>query len=202
MLSILMLYDQNLEPNSNKINESVKSVMAINTQDEVIKFCKHNHVDIVLMETDFIKESQCNNLIKLLRKECENTKLVYITDKNDTIFNKFVVSKIDSTLNKNISYSELIGSLSFIKSDYRIFPNAKIMKMNNYDKLHELTPRELEVLDLICQAKTRSVISEELSISENTLKTHIQNILNKTNYNSISKLALDLVVKGELDVEE
>ena len=44
----------------------------------------------------------------------------------------------------------------------------------------ELTPRELEVLQLVAKGKTNSEIAEELFISEVTVKTHISHILTKT----------------------
>lgn len=176
--------------------------MTIEDQEEIINFCKNNRVDIILMETDSIKESKFNELINHMRKECDHTKLVYISDDLNSILNKVSISKTDSMLSKNISYSELVSSLCFIKNDYRIFPTAKVIKMRNYEKLRDLTARELEVLDGLCKAYTRAEISEMLNISENTLKTHIQNTLNKTGYKNVLKLALDLVVKDELDGEE
>ena len=44
----------------------------------------------------------------------------------------------------------------------------------------ELTPRELEVLQLVAKGKTNAEIAEELFISEVTVKTHISHILTKT----------------------
>lgn len=202
MLSVLFLSDHVIDNQNSEARDRIQSVMAIEDQEEIINFCKNNKVDIILMETDSIKESKFNELINHMRKECDHTKLVYISDDLNSILNKVSISKTDSMLSKNISYSELVSSLCFIKNDYRIFPTAKVIKMRNYEKLRDLTARELEVLDGLCKAYTRAEISEMLNISENTLKTHIQNILNKTGYKNVLKLALDLVVKDELDGEE
>lgn len=202
MLSVLFLSDHVIDNQNAEARDRIHSVMAIEDQEEIINFCKNNKVDIILMETDSIKESKFNELINHMRKECDHTKLVYISDDLNSILNKVSISKTDSMLSKNISYSELVSSLCFIKNDYRIFPTAKVIKMRNYEKLRDLTARELEVLDGLCKAYTRAEISEMLNISENTLKTHIQNILNKTGYKNVLKLALDLVVKDELDGEE
>lgn len=202
MLSVLFLSDHVIDNQNSEARDRIQSVMAIEDQEEIINFCKNNRVDIILMETDSIKESKFNELINHMRKECDHTKLVYISNDLNSILNKVSISKTDSMLSKNISYSELVSSLCFIKNDYRIFPTAKVIKMRNYEKLRDLTARELEVLDGLCKAYTRAEISEMLNISENTLKTHIQNILNKTGYKNVLKLALDLVVKDELDGEE
>lgn len=202
MLSVLFLSDHVIDNQNSEARDRIQSVMAIEDQEEIINFCKNNRVDIILIETDSIKESKFNELINHMRKECDHTKLVYISDDLNSIISKVSISKTDSMLSKNISYSELVSSLCFIKNDYRIFPTAKVIKMRNYEKLRDLTARELEVLDGLCKAYTRAEISEMLNISENTLKSHIQNILNKTGYKNVLKLALDLVVKDDLDGEE
>jgi len=42
-----------------------------------------------------------------------------------------------------------------------------------------LTPRELQVIDLVAKGKTNRAIAEELSISERTVDRHVSNILLK-----------------------
>ncbi len=42
-----------------------------------------------------------------------------------------------------------------------------------------LSPREMEVLQLIVTGKSNNQIAEELGVSPNTIKTHVQGILNK-----------------------
>ena len=44
---------------------------------------------------------------------------------------------------------------------------------------HELTPRELEVVRLVADGKSNRDIAATLSISENTVARHMQNILAK-----------------------
>ena len=48
----------------------------------------------------------------------------------------------------------------------------------------ELTGRELEVLAMIAEGMTSREISDELFISENTVRNHVRNILDKLGMNS------------------
>lgn len=199
MLSVLMLCN---EIQKNEINGNVKTALALSSPEEIVNFCKDNNIGFILIDTDFIIDSKFENLVQLLKEECKDTKVVYVSNNKENIKEILTLPKSDSLLSKDISYDELMFSLNLINLGYRIFPNINVVKSTDCDRLKELTPKELEVLDLICQAVTKPLISKRLNISENTLKSHIQNILSKTNYSSISKLALDLVVKGELDSEE
>ena len=45
------------------------------------------------------------------------------------------------------------------------------------DALLHLTPRQCEVLDLLCQGLSNKLIARQLSLSENTVRGHVQGIL-------------------------
>ncbi len=53
----------------------------------------------------------------------------------------------------------------------------------NVIKAHELSKRELEVLQLIAEGKTNAQIGESLFISESTIKTHTSNLFSKLGVN-------------------
>lgn len=60
--------------------------------------------------------------------------------------------------------------------------------------LYELTPRQQEILRLICSGRSNSQIAKELFISGNTVRTHIQNIRAKLKVSS--KLEAALIALG------
>ena len=49
-----------------------------------------------------------------------------------------------------------------------------------YAQAHGLSPREREVLPLVIEGKGNRAIAQELFLSEGTIKTHIHNIMRKT----------------------
>ncbi|HKP54232.1 MAG TPA: response regulator transcription factor [Chloroflexia bacterium] len=55
---------------------------------------------------------------------------------------------------------------------------------------HDLTERELEVLTLIAHGKSNKDISEELVLSEKTVKTHVSNILQKLHLSDRTQAAV------------
>lgn len=59
---------------------------------------------------------------------------------------------------------------------------------DSLDLWHRLTPREREIAAHIWLGLTNPQIAERLSISENTVKTHIKNILAKFNTHSKENL--------------
>lgn len=63
----------------------------------------------------------------------------------------------------------------------------------------QLTPRELEVLQLICQGRTAPEIAEQLFISRRTVEGHRQNLLEKTHSPNAAGLVQYAARHGLLD---
>lgn len=62
-----------------------------------------------------------------------------------------------------------------------------------YDRLwHELTPREQQVVALACLGYTNQEIAQRLSISVNTVRTYVRNILDKFQVPNKTELRLAL----------
>jgi DNA-binding NarL/FixJ family response regulator len=64
----------------------------------------------------------------------------------------------------------------------------------------DLTPRELEVLKLIASGLTNQQIAEELTLSEKTVKNHINNIFSKLHVNDRSQAILFAIREGLVKV--
>ena len=64
------------------------------------------------------------------------------------------------------------------------------------DRPDRLTPRELEVLELVTRGLRNKEIATQLGISENTAKYHLRNILEKLHAESRTELAARAVREG------
>jgi two-component system nitrate/nitrite response regulator NarL len=66
----------------------------------------------------------------------------------------------------------------------------------------KLTPREIEVLELVVQGRTNKEIGESLCLAENTVKNHLRNILAKLHLRNRAQAAAYAVREGLVDVAE
>jgi two-component system NarL family response regulator len=62
-----------------------------------------------------------------------------------------------------------------------------------------LTPRELEVLTLVAQGLSNRAVADQLYISENTVKNHVGNILEKLQLHSRTEAVMYAVRRGLFD---
>lgn len=63
-----------------------------------------------------------------------------------------------------------------------------------------LTKRETEIFELLILNKSTKEISEELSISEKTVRNHISNVMQKLNVKTRSGAILELIKLGEISL--
>jgi len=75
-----------------------------------------------------------------------------------------------------------------------IFPGPRTIPMPEGEA--RFTTREMIVLNLLCRNKKASGIATELLISDFTVKRHIRNILEKSNFPTIKDLVHYIVSNG------
>ncbi|MBQ9124794.1 MAG: response regulator transcription factor [Acholeplasmatales bacterium] len=65
---------------------------------------------------------------------------------------------------------------------------------------HFLTPRELEIFELLIDNETTKTISNKLSISEKTVRNHISNVIGKLGVTSRTQAIITLMKNGIINV--
>jgi NarL family two-component system response regulator LiaR len=76
------------------------------------------------------------------------------------------------------------------------------MQSQHQSPMDELTPRELEVLTHIAHGRTNHEIAVELLIGEQTVKTHVSNILSKLHLADRTQAAIYVLQKRLIPLDE
>ncbi len=182
---------------------NIEIIFEASNGDELISFLQNNknsHPDIIIMD---LKMPIINGVeaTKIIRKEFPEIKIIALTSYDSK---SFVANMIDvgavSYLIKNATPQELlttineVASKGFYYTDYvmkiiqaDVFTNKKTK--SNFDN-NFLSPREIEVLKLICNQKSTLEIAELLFISPRTVEGHRNNLLLKTESRNIAGLVV------------
>jgi DNA-binding NarL/FixJ family response regulator len=167
----------------------VKKVLASNSN--VFEDIETLESDYLLIDTDFPCEGGFGFLKKLSRIKPRTKVILYSNSTNPDLLKIFLNSPAQGFIQKGCSLKEFIDHLKAIFEGRRIVyskiesSNERIQfkedcKSNEitYD-LSVLTERELDVWELLSEAKMEKQIAESLYISLNTVKTHKSNISKK-----------------------
>ena len=115
-----------------------------------------------------------------IRRQHPNARIIILTtyDGDEDIY-RALQAGAQSYLLKDMFSEELLGAIKTVHAGQRRIPAAVAERLAERMSSQELTTRELDVLKLIVKGKSNKEIGADLSISEATVKTHINNILSK-----------------------
>jgi PAS domain S-box-containing protein len=89
----------------------------------------------------------------------------------------------------------LMGNILELKTDKK----TEFISIKNEEKL-KLSPREIEVLQYICQGFSSSEIAEKLFLSQNTIETHRANLIAKTDSKNTADLVMFAIRNGHVEL--
>lgn len=156
--------------------------------------------DIDLLITDInMPGISGTELTRIVKEEMPDIKVLVLTMYNDReIVNDIVMAEAEGYILKNTGKQELITAINRIADNGTYYCNEVMgIIMDNLkdtqkksvepesDPLKELTPRELEILKLICEELSTADIAARLYISPRTVETHRKHILHKTQVKTI-----------------
>jgi len=163
--------------------------------------------DIILMD---IKMPGCNGLqaTRLIKTAMPDIKIVMVTafDDDEDLFEAMKSGAVGYIL-KNIKAEEFINLLSSVmkgevvvspwvasKIVDELFRNPIKIKIKSTDS--ELTNKEEEVLRLVAGGSTNKEIAASLNISDNTVKYHLRNIMEKLHFKNRAQMAVYATKRG------
>jgi len=94
-----------------------------------------------------------------------------------------------------------VQAIRTVNSGRRYIPASVATRLAEYIYGLDLTSRELEVLTLIVKGRSNKDIAITLSISEATVKTHINNIFSKLGVNDRTQAATMALQRGIVHVD-
>ena len=137
---------------------------------------------------------------RLIKAQHSETKIVILTvsdDENDLF--EAVKSGAHGYLLKDLEAPQFFEALDAIDRGEAVIPTrlagnllaefrSKSQGAQDLDPSDSLSPREREVLDLVSQGLTNKEVAERLYVSENTVKYHMKNILDKLHLRNRSQV--------------
>ena len=168
-----------------------------------------NTPDIIIMD---LKMPVLNGVeaTKIIRKSFPQIKIIALTsyDSKSFIANMIQVGAV-AYLIKNITPKDLIKTINEVyakgfyynESVLKTIQETIVSSKNSKGSLETsfLSPREIEILQLICQQKTTTEIAEHLFLSPRTVEGHRNNLLLKTESRNIAGLVV-YAIQNEIAV--
>jgi two-component system NarL family response regulator len=163
---------------------------------EAVELFRQHQPDITLIDLRMPVMSGVEAIAEI-RREFPGARIIVLTtyDGDEDIY-RSIQAGAQGYLLKDMFFEELESAIRKVHGGARLIPGSVAERLAARMSSTELTSRELEVLKQIVDGKSNKEIANELSISEATVKSHINNILSKLGVSDRTQAATRALQRG------
>lgn len=161
-----------------EMEDSIRVVGSAATLSEGLSLCERQQPDAVILDLR-LPDSKGAQEVARVRRQLPESKIVVLTGFGDAAREEAMAYGADAFLTKELASEAITQTLR------RLCPDPIGIRNRS-----DLTPRERDVARLVAKGMTNMEVADSLSLSLNTVKTHLKSILSKLGYRDRVELAL------------
>jgi DNA-binding NarL/FixJ family response regulator len=158
--------------------------------------------DLVLLDLSMPGTTGLSGVMRI-RKAAPKTPIVVVSGfESRRIVQSVLALGVSGYIPKSVSKRELARSIQevlrgsiYLPEQFRGITSEHLSKIDNCDllkRLHDLTPQQLRVTDMLSKGLQNKQIAYELDICEATVKVHVSDILRKLNVTTRTNAIIEL----------
>ena len=172
---------------------------ASNGRDAIQQFRTH-HPDVTLMDLQMPEMNGIDALIAI-RNEFPDAKVIVLTTYiGDTQILRALKAGAQAYLLKNTLHKELLDTIRAVHAGKKTLSPEASFQVAEHVTDDALTPAEILVLKMIAAGNANKQIADQLSITEETVKSRVKNILSKLGANDRTHAAMIGLKRGIIDL--
>jgi DNA-binding NarL/FixJ family response regulator len=174
-------------------SEAIEIVGTANNGQEAKDFLNNHSIDVLLTDISMPLVDGIELTIWVKAHFPEIKVLILSMHNENEIVQDAIMAEADGYILKNIGRKELEAAILKV-ADGGVFYSEEIVKIimtgvkterKIAENIKQLSEREIEILQLVCDECTSVEIAEKLFLSPKTVETHRKNIFKKTGVKSI-----------------
>jgi DNA-binding NarL/FixJ family response regulator len=150
------------------------------TGPQAVSMSQEKQPEVILLDYHLPGYS-ADQLIPRLRNASPRSRVIILTsDTSEASLVKGIQAGVSGFLTKDRALDDVVQALRLVASGSNVLTHDQISKVPQGDvEGEQLTLREVEILRLLSRGRDTQSIADELTISGNTVRTHLQNIFGK-----------------------
>ena len=156
---------------------------------DVVSTAKRTDPDLVIVDLEPTGEGALGSWQQILQA-VPGVKVVAVTANDGSDMDRRAArAGFHGCVHKDVGLAQLTRSLRAVAQGESIEPGDRLARDRSVagaggHHLDRLTPRERDVLQLLVDGETTSGIARGLGVSENTVRSHVQNLMSKMQVHS------------------
>lgn len=147
--------------------------------EEAIEFLRAKPADLLLLDLRMPGMGGVDTLLALKRERIDTRAIILSSHETDEDIYRAVRAGALAYLSKNSKQSEMVEAIRAVYRGKRYFPPQIAERLTERMMRTDLTARESEVLQMLARGLTNREIGGALDISGNTVRNHVNSIIEK-----------------------
>lgn len=182
--------------------EGVTVVGEAERGDEVVAVYRQCRPAVVLMDLQLPGKSGVEATRDLVQQEPAARVLIFSTFARDDEIQAAFDAGALGYLHKSAKRDELVLALRRVAAGEQHVPATVLRRLSALRTGPAITPKEREVLALIAAGRANKEIAAVLLVSEDTVKRHVSNILDKLHVNDRAQATMEAIRRGIVTVAD
>ena len=179
--------------------DMVLVAQAANGVEAIAEYRRHRP-DVTLMDLR-LPGTNGTDILIAIRGEFPDARIIMLSSSDsDGEIQRALRSGAAGYVLKSMPQEDLLAVIRSVHSGRRLVPAEVAAVLAEHLGEEDLTPREIEVLQLIRDGHKNKQIADRLSISENTVNFHIKNLVAKLGANDRTHAVTIAVRRGLLEL--
>ncbi|MBQ5988690.1 MAG: response regulator transcription factor [Oscillospiraceae bacterium] len=200
-IRVLIIDDQNIARGYFRMyvesSDKYELAGALSEAEKAVLFCDNGKADLVVMDIMMRSGIDGVTAAEQIKKRHPEIKIILVTSTSESAWEKRArASGIEGFWYKEYSETSLFEVMDRIMAGEHVYPDSNPAPEFGRITRAELTDREIDVLRELTGSRSNDEIAGRLGISVNTVRQHIQNMLNKTGYQNRLDLAINATAIG------
>jgi DNA-binding NarL/FixJ family response regulator len=146
---------------------------------EAIEIFRRQRPDVTLMDLQMPDLNGIDTITSIRQEHPQARIIVLTTYEGDALARRALKAGVAGYILKDMIRTELLAAIRSVHVGKRYIPQKIAAELAEHYAEDDLSEREIEVLREVARGTSNKIIASHLSISEATVKAHMQNILLK-----------------------
>jgi DNA-binding NarL/FixJ family response regulator len=161
------------------VQAGIEVIGSASSGEEALAIVQRDHPDLMLLDLRMPGMDGIGVLNALKKMERAPRVMVLTSFEKEEDIYRAIRAGAHGYLLKDTSESEMIAAINILFAGKRYIPRHIAARLTDRMMRSDLTARELQILELLAQGSTNKQIAGTLSISDNTVRHHVNNIMEK-----------------------
>jgi two-component system, NarL family, response regulator len=170
--------------------------------EEALAKLRQVEPDVLLLDLRMHGLSGVDTLMAMKRSAHDVRVIILTSFETDEDIYRAVQAGAHGYLLKDTSLREMVEAIRTVHAGKRYIPRDIAARLAERMMRTDLTPREIEILKLLSKGPTNKEIGRALSISENTVKNHVNSIIEKLEVSDRTEAATTAIQRGLISVDD